>query len=126
MGDTVYVLAGIKPSSLARLEKRGESVIELISYQGVHSVLQVSEGDKVFLTEDAYEELRRGSEGIVVELLSKDVSPVRVSLDHVDEREIQRARIRVRFLRYGRVKDINRKEGSVTVEVFDFGHPIVI
>ncbi len=119
-------MAGIKPSSLARLEKRGESVIELISYQGVHSVLRASEGDKVFLTEDAYEELRRGSEGIVVELLSKDVSPVRVSLDHVDEREIQRARIRVRFLRYGRVRDINREEGSVTVEVFDFGHPIVI
>ena len=126
MGDRMRVLAGLKPTVLARLEKKGEIVIELISYQGVYNVLHTSTGEKIFLTDDLYEELKRGTEGIIAEVISRDVSHVRVSLDHVDEREIQRARIKVRFLRYGRIKEVRSGEGSVAVEVFNFGHPIVL
>jgi hypothetical protein len=122
----MHVLAGLRPESLARLEKRGEAVFEIISYRGVYAVIHSDEGEEIFLTSDFYEELGKGTEGIVARIVSKDVGDVRVSLEHIDEREIQRARVKVQFLRYGRVREVLRRKEYVNVELFDQKNPFIL
>jgi hypothetical protein len=126
MGEIMHVLAGLRPESLARLEKRGEVVFEIISYRGIYAVIHSEEGGEIFLTTDLYEELGKGTEGVVARIVSKDVSDVRVSFDHVDEREVQRARVKVQFLRYARVREVLHRKEYVSVELFEQRSPFIL
>ena len=121
----VLVLTGLKDSVLRKLEQKGVTTVELISFANVRTSSLLSQGERVFLTTDAYEELSRGTDGIVAEVVGIDISPVRINMEHIDEKELQRARIKVRFLSYGRVKNV-RMEETAQVDLIVLENTIIL
>ncbi|NPA86684.1 MAG: DUF473 domain-containing protein [Candidatus Diapherotrites archaeon] len=126
MVDTIFALSGVKEEALRRLEKRGEAVMEFISFVNVRTASLLSPGERVFLTSEPYELLGPRTEGIVAEVLGISINPVRINLDHVDEKEVQRARVRLRFLSYGRVRRVDWLEGRPHVELIIIEHPVIL
>ncbi len=120
------VLTGLKEEVLRKLEVRGETTIELISFVNVRTATLLNPADSVLLTTDLYEELSNRTEGIVAEVIDVSITPVRVSMDHVDEKEIQRARIRVRFSGYGRVKAVNWIDEVPHIDILIVENPVIL
>ncbi len=119
MGENMLAFTGIKKESLERLTRKGVIVLEFLSFVNVRTASLLEKGDRVFLTEDVYEELDTHTEGIVGEVLEVRIAPSRVNIDHIDEVEVQRARVKVKFVSFGRVKEIEEERPAVTVVILD-------
>ena len=121
MGESVRVSYGVTEEALERLRRRGEAVLEFISFTNVRAASEVVPGEEVFLTPLPYEEVKEGTEGIVCRVVSVEIGFVRLLMGHLDEKEAQRARVRLRFVGYGRIVSI--KEERVTIRIL--GGPVV-
>ena len=122
----MLTLTGIKEASLRRLEVRGSTSLELVSFTNVRTASLLSRGDLVFLTSDLYEELSNHTEGIVAEVEEVSIHPVKVSMEHIDEREIQRARLRVRFHRYGRIRRLNWESEIPEIDIMIIEQSVIL
>ncbi len=122
MGDTMLALTALRADVVQQLLRRGTATVELISYDNVQTALKLREGDKVFVTDDLGEDISRGTQGVVciVERISIDHVRVRWALE-VDEREILRARLRLKALSPARV----RKASEAGVEIEEFTHALL-
>lgn len=116
------VFYGVTEDAMARLKNKGEAVLEFISYTNVRTASEVSPGEEVFVTSIPYEEVREGADGIVCRVLSVDIGFVRLLMGHLDEKEAQRARVRLRFVGHGRITSV--REEKVTIHVL--GGPMVV
>ncbi len=122
MGDTMLALTALRADVVQQLLRRGTATVELISYDNVQTALKLREGDKVFVTDDLGEDISRGTQGVVciVERISIDHVRVRWAPE-VDEREILRARLRLKALSPARV----RKASEAGVEIEEFTHALL-
>jgi hypothetical protein len=126
MGDRMLTVTGIKETVLRRLEAKGEVTIELISFTNLRTATLLNRGDKVFLTADLYEELSDRTEGIVADVEDISIHPVRVGMEHLDEKEVQRARLRVRFYRYGRIRRLNWEGEVPEIDITIIEQPLIL
>ncbi len=122
MGDIMLALTALRADVVQQLLRRGTATVELISYDNVQTALKLREGDKVFVTDDLGEDISRGTQGVVciVERISIDHVRVRWAPE-VDEREILRARLRLKALSPARV----RKASEAGVEIEEFTHALL-
>lgn len=120
----MIVITCIKPETIKKIKHRGEGTIELISHQNVAAAEELRSGDIIFLTTDNEEDLRRGSEGIVVRVDRASIDYFRHSEPHADEWEIKRARIRINFVGTARVNRVVR--GKVIIADVDVQDHILI
>lgn len=122
----MLALTGIREESLRRLEKRGETLLEVISFANVRTASLLTPGEQVFLTSEPYEMLGNRTDGIVAEVVSVDIGPVRTNIEYIDEKEIQRARIRVKFHSYGRIKSIMWLNEQPNVELIILENALIL
>ncbi len=115
------VLYGVTEEAMERLRRRGEAVLEFISFTNVRTATELSPGEEVFVTPVPYEEIKEGVEGVVCRVVSVEVGYVRLLMGHLDEKEVQRARIRLRFVGEGRIGAVREEE--ITIHVL--GGPLV-
>ncbi|NPA77086.1 MAG: DUF473 domain-containing protein [Candidatus Diapherotrites archaeon] len=105
------VISSIKEEVLRRLRTRGSVTVELVSCRNVRAARACEEGDEIFITHEYYEDLARGTIGIVARIVQKDIGESRVSANHFgDEKEITRARLRLEFSAIGEIEEINGGE----------------
>ena len=107
----MFIISGIKTEVLRRLRTRGEVTVEVISCRNVRAAHEVQEGDEIFITDEFFEDIGRGTLGIVAKVITKDIGESRVSANHYgDEMEITRARLRLRFSAMGEVEKTGESE----------------
>ncbi len=110
-----YALTGISPQVMAELREGKARTLELQSTHNVVTLAGINPGDPVFMTSVDLEDLSPGDTGIVVEVLSLNITMKRIVEYshglHYEERERMSARIKVRCIGGSTVK-------SVTVEGF--------
>ena len=107
----MFVISGIKAEVLRRLRTRGEVTVEVISCRNVRAASKAEEGAEIFITDDFFEDVGRGTLGIVARVVKKDIGESRVSANHYgDETEITRARLRLAFSAMGEVEKMNTGE----------------
>ena len=108
----MFVISGIKPEVLRRLRTRGEVTVEVVSCRNVRAAHNTQEGDELFITDEFFEDIGRGTLGIVARVLKKDIGDSRVRANQYgDEMEITRARLRLRFSAMGEVE--KKKDGEI-------------
>jgi len=107
----MFVISGIKAEVLRRLRTRGEVTVEVVSCRNVRAAHECKEGDEIFITDEFFEDIGRGTLGIVATIVQKDIGESRVSANHYgDEMEITRARLRLRFSAMGEVEKTEESE----------------
>lgn len=116
-----YALTGISPQIIRELREGKARTLELQSTHNVVTLAGISPGELVFMTSVDLEDLSPGDTGIVVEVLSLNITMKRIMEYshglHYEERERMSARIKVKCIGASTVK-------SVTVE--GFTRPIVV
>lgn len=112
-------LTGISPGIIAEVKQGKPRTLELQSAHNIITVTTASPGECLFLTQVDLEDLSSGDAGIIVEILSINISMKRLiemmNPFYYEERERMSARVQVRFLDSTRVKSVSGKDwGSPT------------
>lgn len=118
----MLAITALRADVVQQLLRRGSATVELISHDNVETALKLREGDRVFVTDELGEDVSRGTQGVVclVERLSIDHVRIR-GVPEIDEREILRARLRLKTLFPARVKKVSERD----VDVEEFTHALL-
>ncbi len=94
-------LTGISPSVIEELKQGKARTLELSSAHNIISLTDAAQGECLFMTSIDLEDLTSGDSGILVDLLSLNISMKRiiefVNPAYFEERERMAARIKVRY-----------------------------
>lgn len=118
-----YALTGISPEVIRELQKGKPRTIELQSTHNVVTLAGLEPGAAVFMTSVDLEDISPGDTGIIVELISVNITMKRIVEFtqglHYEERERMSARIKVRCIGSSTVKTVSLESmiRPVSVEV---------
>jgi hypothetical protein len=106
-----YALTGISPEVIRELQKGKPRTIELQSTHNVVTLAGLEPGAAVFMTSVDLEDISAGDTGIIVELMSINITMKRIVEFtqglHYEERERMSARIKVRCVGSSTVKSVS-------------------
>jgi hypothetical protein len=106
-----YALTGISPEVIRELQKGKPRTIELQSTHNVVTLAGLEPGAAVFMTSVDLEDISAGDTGIIVELMSVNITMKRIVEFtqglHYEERERMSARIKVRCVGSSTVKTVS-------------------
>jgi hypothetical protein len=114
------VLSGISHHVIKELEHEKIKTIEIRSPHNFRSVLETEAGDMIIITSRSQEDIRSGTQGLIVRIREKQVSMQRViqkTPDSYEESEFQLARLQLEMKGHARVRKI---------EVFKLGDAMVV
>jgi hypothetical protein len=106
-----YALTGISPEVIRELQKGKPRTIELQSTHNVVTLAGLEPGSAVFMTSVDLEDISPGDTGIIVELVSVNITMKRMVEFtqglHYEERERMSARIKVKCIGSSTVKTVS-------------------
>ncbi len=111
------MLSGISKRVLDELLHNPYRTIEIRSARNVEALERAEKGEKLFLTYDPADDVHKGTEGLLTELLKVEEMETRVPWEESDEREITVCRAKVKLIGLGRVVEVHRKNSLITVTV---------
>jgi hypothetical protein len=115
------VLSGISHHIIKELEHEKIKTIEIRSPHNFSSVLETEVGDVIILTSRSQEDIRPGTQGIIVRIREKQVSMHRLiqkTPDSYEESEFQLARLQLEMKGHARVRrtEAYKLGGSMVVD----------
>jgi hypothetical protein len=106
-----YALTGISPEVIRELQRGKPRTIELQSTHNVVTLAGLEPGSSVFMTSVDLEDISPGDTGIIVELISVNITMKRIVEFtqglHYEERERMSARIKVKCIGSSTVKTVS-------------------
>jgi len=112
------VLAGIARRVLDDLLRNPYMTVELRSARNIYAIERAGKEDKrVFLAYEPFSDLRSGTEGLIAELLKKEVMETRVPWEESDEREVTVCRAQLHLLGLGRIVEVTERNTIVVAKV---------
>ena len=106
-----YALTGISPEVIRELQRGKPRTIELQSTHNVVTLAGLEPGSAVFMTSVDLEDISPGDTGIIVELISVNITMKRIVEFtqglHYEERERMSARIKVKCIGSSTVKTVS-------------------
>jgi hypothetical protein len=106
-----YALTGISPEVIRELQKGRPRTLELQSTHNVVTLAGLEPGSSVFMTSVDLEDISPGDTGIIVELISVNITMKRIVEFtqglHYEERERMSARIKVKCIGSSTVKTVS-------------------
>jgi hypothetical protein len=107
-------LTGISPGVIAEVKQGKPRTLELQSAHNIITITTANPGDCLFLTQVDLEDLSPGDSGIIVEMISINISMKRliemINPLYYEERERMSARVQVKFLDSTHVKSVEGKD----------------
>ncbi len=112
------VLAGIARRVLDDLRRNPYMTVELRSARNIYAVERAEkESKRVFLAYEPFGDLRSGTEGLIAELMKKEVMDTRVPWEESDEREVTVCRVQLHLLGLGRIVEVKERNTITVAEV---------
>ncbi|MBO8175256.1 MAG: DUF473 domain-containing protein [Thermococcus sp.] len=108
----VLILAGITRRTLDQLLRNPYRTLEIRSASNVFVLEHLREGDRVFLTYETLQDITKGTEGIIAQILRMEKMEQRILWEESDEREQMVCRVQLRLVGLGKVIEI-RREGDL-------------
>ncbi|NJE08397.1 DUF473 domain-containing protein [Thermococcus sp. M39] len=108
----VLILAGITRRTLNQLLRNPYRTLEIRSASNVFVLEHLREGDRVFLTYETLQDITKGTEGIIAQILRMEKMEQRILWEESDEREQMVCRVQLRLVGLGKVIEI-RREGDL-------------
>lgn len=113
----LLVLGGIARRTLDQLLRIPYRTIEVRSARNVIVVRKLKLGEKVFLTYETPQDITRGTEGIIAEILKIEEMEQRIPWEESDEREVTVCRIQLRLIGLGKVIEVSSENNMMKVKV---------
>lgn len=107
------VIKGLKRAVLDDLMSSGLLTLDLVSHDNVEVAMGLKEGEKVFLTDRLGEDLKKGTIGIVAQVVKSEIREERARVPDIDERRILVARVQVSYVDLGRVTEVKGNEVKI-------------
>lgn len=100
----MYALTGISLEAIEDLLRHGIKTFELASADHISIAKKIKPKSKIFITSLAKDDVRRGIDGILVEVKDRKMDYWRSEPREFDEKEMPTTRIQVIFLDHAKVK----------------------
>ncbi|HIP89774.1 MAG TPA: DUF473 domain-containing protein [Thermococcus paralvinellae] len=113
----VPILAGITRRALDRLLRNPYRTLEIRSANNVFVLEHLREGDRVFLTYESLQDITKGTEGIIAQILRMEKMEQRILWEESDEREQMVCRVQLRLVGLGKVIEIKREGDLIKAKV---------
>ncbi|HIH73213.1 MAG: Uncharacterized protein XD43_1646 [Thermococcales archaeon 44_46] len=113
----LLVLGGIARKTLDQLMRNPYRTIEVRSARNVIVTRKLKPGEKIFLTYETPQDITRGTEGIIAEVLKMEEMEQRIPWEESDEREITVCRIQLRLVGLGKVIEVSSEDNIMRVKV---------
>ncbi|ALV63830.1 Uncharacterized protein ADU37_CDS21330 [Thermococcus sp. 2319x1] len=113
----LLVLGGIARRTLDQLLRNPYRTIEVRSARNVIVTRKLKQGERVFLTYETLQDVTRGTEGIIAEVLKIEEMEQRIPWEESDEREVTVCRIQLRLVGLGKVIEISSEDNVMKVKV---------
>ena len=113
----LLVLGGIARKTLDQLMRNPYRTIEVRSARNVIVTRKLKPGERVFLTYETPQDITRGTEGIIAEVLKMEEMEQRIPWEESDEREITVCRIQLRLVGLGKVIEVSSEDNIMRVKV---------
>ncbi|USS41114.1 DUF473 family protein [Thermococcus aggregans] len=111
------VLGGIARRALDQLLKNPYRTIEVRSARNVIVARRLKAREKLFLTYETPQDITRGTEGIIAEVMKIEEMEQRIPWEESDEREITVCRIQLRLVGLGKVIEVSSEGDVMKVKV---------
>ncbi|MHC1598014.1 MAG: DUF473 family protein [Candidatus Methanofastidiosia archaeon] len=114
----MYALTCITPYAYKELLTDGIKTMELRSSHNINSLVNVKEGDYIFVTYKTTEDLNKKTEGIIARVKYISLQKKRQSFEY-DEFEVTTARVQLMLIRTAKLMDVIKQEigKEVSVEI---------
>lgn len=112
----MYALTCITPYAYKELLTDGIKTMELRSSHNINSLVNVKEGDYLFVTYKTTEDLNKKTEGIIARVKYISLQKKRQSLEY-DEFEVTTARVQLTLIRTAKLMDVIKQEVGKEVSV---------
>ncbi len=112
----MYALTCITPYAYKELLTDGIKTMELRSSHNINSLVNVKEGDYIFVTYKTTEDLNKKTEGIIARVKYISLQKKRQSLEY-DEFEVTTARVQLMLIRTAKLMDVIKQEVGKEVSV---------
>lgn len=113
----LLVLGGIARRTLDQLMRNPYRTIEVRSARNVIVTRKLKPGERVFLTYETPQDITRGTEGIIAEVLKIEEMEQRIPWEESDEREVTVCRIQLRLVGLGKVIEVSSEDNVMKVKV---------
>ncbi|MDK2783040.1 MAG: uncharacterized protein PWQ32_629 [Thermococcaceae archaeon] len=113
----LLVLGGIARRTLDQLLRNPYRTVEVRSARNVIVTRKLKPGEKIFLTYETPQDITRGTEGIIAEVLKMEEMEQRIPWEESDEREITVCRIQLRLVGLGKVIEVSSEDNIMRVKV---------
>lgn len=113
----LLVLGGIARKTLDQLMRNPYRTIEVRSARNVIVTRKLKPGERVFLTYETPQDITRGTEGIIAEVLKIEEMEQRIPWEESDEREVTVCRIQLRLVGLGKVIEVSSEDNVMKVKV---------
>ncbi|EHR77598.1 hypothetical protein OCC_10860 [Thermococcus litoralis DSM 5473] len=113
----LLVLGGIARRTLDQLLRNPYRTVEVRSARNVIVTRKLKPGERVFLTYETPQDITRGTEGIIAEVLKIEEMEQRIPWEESDEREITVCRIQLRLVGLGKVIEVSSEDNAMKVKV---------
>lgn len=113
----LLVLGGIARKTLDQLLRNPYRTVEVRSARNVIVTRKLKPGERVFLTYETPQDITRGTEGIIAEVLKMEEMEQRIPWEESDEREITVCRIQLRLVGLGKVIEVSSEDNIMRVKV---------
>ncbi|MDK2983552.1 MAG: uncharacterized protein PWP19_1030 [Thermococcaceae archaeon] len=113
----LLVLGGIARRTLDQLLRNPYRTVEVRSARNVIVTRKLKPGEKIFLTYETPQDITRGTEGIIAEVLKMEEMEQRIPWEESDEREITVCRIQLRLVGLGKVIEVSSEDNVMKVKV---------
>lgn len=113
----LLVLGGIARRTLDQLLRNPYRTVEVRSARNVIVTRKLKPGERVFLTYETPQDITRGTEGIIAEVLKIEEMEQRIPWEESDEREVTVCRIQLRLIGLGKVIEVSSEDNVMKVKV---------
>ncbi|MCA6213588.1 MULTISPECIES: DUF473 domain-containing protein [Thermococcus] len=113
----LLVLGGIARRTLDQLLRNPYRTVEVRSARNVIVTRKLKPGERVFLTYETPQDITRGTEGIIAEVLKIEEMEQRIPWEESDEREVTVCRIQLRLVGLGKVIEVSSEDNVMKVKV---------
>ncbi|MCD6559682.1 DUF473 domain-containing protein [Thermococci archaeon] len=113
----LVVLVGISRRALDSLLRSPYRTLEIKSARNIEALENLESGKRVFLTYETFQDITRGIEGLIAEIMKVERMEQKILWEESDEREQMVYRVQLKLVGLGKILEVEEEKGVLRARV---------
>lgn len=113
----LVVLAGISRRALDSLLRNPYRTLEIKSARNIEALENLERGKRVFLAYETFQDITRGIEGLIAEIMKVERMEQKILWEESDEREQMVYRVQLKLVGLGKILEVEEEKGVLRARV---------